>query len=150
MNATSVDEGAPGKRAWLSVAEAATYLDVSQPTIFRWMKEGLLSFYKVGGSTRFSMESLDAVVEKTTGRIEAEAAAGKCAACGNSTLVEGSLQGTGRIFFKPLRTRFWTFSESLVPTVARTCTACGHVQIHADTSRLNRIRKKEVEESATD
>ena len=63
-------------RRWYTVQEAAEYLGVSQPTIFRWMKDGQLSFYKIGGSTRFVREGLDAVIEKTTGSKEAEGAAG--------------------------------------------------------------------------
>ena len=132
-----------GDRQWYSVAEAAAYLGISEPTVFRWMKEGLLSFYKVGGSTRFSQEGLDAVVEKTTGRKEAEAAAGRCASCGHGVLIEGRLQGTGKLYFKPLKTKFWTFEESLVETKARVCAACGYVQMHADTGKLNRLKPGE-------
>jgi len=128
-----------GSERWFSVREAGDYLGVSRPTIFRWMKEGLLSFYKVGGSTRFTREGLDAVIEKTTGLKEAEAAAGRCAACGHSMLVEGKLQGTGRLYFRPQTTRFWVFEESLVPTQARVCTACGYIQLHAETDKLNRL-----------
>lgn len=146
MHSTTADT--QGADKWLSVSEAATYLGISQPTVFRWMKDGLISFYKIGGSTRFSKESLDAVIEKTTGSKEAEAAAGRCAACGHSTLVEGRLQGTSRLYFHPDKTRFWTFQESLVPTVARTCTACGYVQLHADTEKLNRLRRTEDDADA--
>ena len=130
------------KKEWYTVQEAGEYLEVSQPTIFRWMKQGLLSFYKVGGSTRFSKEGLDAVVEKTTGIKEAEAAAGRCASCGHSVLVEGKLQGTGRMYFRPNKTKFWTFEEALVPTTCKVCTACGYIQIHADTAKLGRLRKE--------
>jgi excisionase family DNA binding protein len=131
---------------WYSVRDAAAYLGVSQPTIFRWMKEGLLSFYKVGGSTRFSREGLDAVVEKTTGRKEAEASAGRCASCGHNILVAGRVQGTGLLYFKPEKTKFWTFEESLVPTRAHMCTACGHLQMHADTDKLRRLQPEPEEE----
>ncbi len=132
-------------KRWHSVAEAAEYLDVSQPTIFRWMREGLLSFYKVGGSTRFSKEGLDAVVEKTTGRKEAEAAAGRCAACGHNILVEGRVQGTGRLYFKPDRTRFWVFKESLVPLRARVCAACGFIQFNVDAEKLSKLRPEDAQ-----
>ena len=98
--------------------------------------------------TRFSQESLDAVVEKTTGRKEAEAAKGKCAACGHSTMIEGRVQGGGRLIFQPERTRFWTFEESLVTVKARTCAACGNIQMHADTDKLNRLRPEEDEQGA--
>ncbi|MBN1808078.1 MAG: helix-turn-helix domain-containing protein [Planctomycetes bacterium] len=124
---------------WFDVKGAAEYLAVSQPTIFRWMKSGLLSFYKVGGSTRFSREGLDAVIEKTTGRKEAEASQGRCASCGHGTLVEGSVQGIGRLYFRPEKSKFWTFEEALVPIHARVCTACGFIQMHADAAKLNRL-----------
>ncbi len=124
---------------WYSVREAGEYLEVSRPTIFRWMKDGLLSFYKVGGSTRFTKEGLDAVIEKTTGQKEAEAVAGRCAACGHSMLLEGDLRGTGKLYFRPEKTRFWVFRESLVPTRARVCPACGYIQLHADTEKLKQL-----------
>lgn len=124
---------------WYSVRDAASYLGVSQPTIFRWMKDGLLSFYKVGGSTRFSEESLAAVIEKTTGRKEAEASAGRCASCGHGVLIAGQLQGTGRLYFRPEKTRFWTFEEAMVGTQTRMCAACGYLQLYADTGKLARL-----------
>ncbi len=131
---------------WYSVREAAGYLGVSEPTIFRWMKDGLLSFFKIGGSTRFSQEGLDAVIEKTTGRKEAEAAAGRCAVCGHSVLIEGRLRGAGRLYFQPAKTRFWAFEESMVPTQARVCPACGYIQLSADTGKLTRLRPQTSEE----
>jgi len=137
------DESAKTPKRWYSVRDAAGYLGVSEPTIFRWMKDGLLSFYKVGGSTRFAREGLDAVVEKTTGSKEAEAARGRCAACGHSMLVEGRLQGMGKLYFKPDHTRFWTLEESLVSTRARVCPACGCVQLHADAEKLRRLQPHE-------
>ena len=136
------DSGAP---RWYSIDEAAEYLGVSRPTIFRWMKQGTLSFYKVGGSTRFSEEGLAAVIEKTTGQKEAEAAAGRCASCGHNILIGGRLQGTGRLYFKPDKSKFWVFEESTVPTQARVCPACGYVQLYADTSRLARLLPDEKE-----
>ena len=129
-------------KPWYSAHEAAEYLAVSRPTIFRWMKQGLLSFYKVGGSTRFTREGLDSVIEKTTGSKEAEAAAGRCKACGHNHLVEGRLQGTGRLYLKPDRTKFWVLTESLVGLRAKVCTACGFVQIHADVNKLRKLVKE--------
>jgi hypothetical protein len=103
------------------------------------MKNGTLSFYKVGKATRFSKEGLDAVVEKTTGRKEAEAAYGRCASCGHNILIPGRLRGAGRLYFQPYKTRFWTFGDSFVPTEARVCAACGYIQLHADTGKLTRL-----------
>ena len=131
------------QKGWYSVKDAADYLDVSHPTIFRWMKEGTLSFYKVGGSTRFSKEGLDAIIEKTTGSKEAEAAAGRCAACGHNFLLEGHLQGTGRLYFVPRKTKFWIFADSMVGLRARVCTACGFIQLHADVVKLKKLKREE-------
>ena len=128
---------------WFSIREAAEYLKVSQPTIFRWMKDGVLSFYKVGGATRFSREGLEAVIEKTVGKKEAEAASGRCASCGHGVLVPGRVQGTGLLYFKPEKTKFWTFEESLISTRAHMCTACGYLQLHADTAKLGRLTPPE-------
>lgn len=127
------------QKKWYTVKDAGEYLSVSQPTIFRWMKDGILSFYKIGGSTRFSREGLDAVIEKSTGRKEAESASGRCAACGHTVLVDGAVQGTGRLYFRPDKSRFWTFQEALVPLRAVVCTACGHVKMQADTDKLTSL-----------
>jgi excisionase family DNA binding protein len=148
MSEPRTDEEATSAEApkrWYTVSEAAAYLGVSEPTIFRWMRDRRLSFIKVGGSLRFTQEGLDALIEKTTGWKEAEAAAGRCAACGNSVLVEGRVQGTGRLYFRPEKTRFWVFAEALVPIRARVCTACGYIQMHADTSKLKRLLPKDLE-----
>lgn len=143
------DSGVPDDQAaeadgqkWYTVEEAGTYLGVSRPTVFRWMKDGTLSFYKVGGSTRFSQEGLDAVFEKTTGRKEAEAVAGRCAACGHTMLMDGRLQGTGRLYFRPDETRFWTLQQSMVDLRARVCPACGFVQLNVNVDQLKRLERK--------
>ncbi len=141
----TTNEAKESRKQWYSVREAAQYLSVSQPTIFRWMKEGDLSFYKVGGSTRFAQEGLDAVIEKTTGLKEAELIAGRCAACGHSVLVEGRIRGAGRLYFRPDRPTFWTLSEAMVPTKARVCMACGYIQWHADTEKLRKLKPKPID-----
>lgn len=141
-NSAAGDEAGAGT-IWFSVAEACKYLAISQPTLFRWMKQGLVSFYKVGGATRFSKEGLDALVEKTTGLKEAEAAAGRCSSCGHGILVEGDMQGASKLYFRPARTRFWVMEEALVPTKARVCAACGYVHLHVDTAKLKRLSPKD-------
>jgi len=137
-NATDKPAGEPTR--WYSIAEAAEYLQVSQPTIFRWMRDNTLSYYKVGGSTRFSKEGLDAVIEKTTGVKEAEAVQGRCPACGHSRMLAGRLQGAGKLYFKPDKVRFWALDHSLVPTSAKVCPACGFMQLFTDTTKLGRLK----------
>lgn len=144
------DQADQRQKQWFSVRDAAEYLSVSQPTIFRWMKEGTLSFYKVGGSTRFSQEGLDAVIEKTTGLKEAESVAGRCAACGHNVLIAGRLRGAGRLYFRPDKPRFWTFAEAMVPTEARVCAACGYIQMHADTGKLKKLKPEMIENGEPD
>ncbi len=142
---TPLDSAQESQEKWFTTAEAAEYLGVSQATIFRWMKQGLLSFHKIGKATRFSQEGLDAVISKSTGSTEAEAAAGRCSSCGHNVLVEGTMQGLGRMYFRPDRTRFWTFSEALVPLKVLACAACGHIEMRADTSKLTRLMPESSE-----
>ena len=67
-------------------------------------------------------------------------AAGRCAACGHGILVDGRLQGTGRLYFKPDETKFWVFADSMVGVRARVCAACGFIQMHADTGKLGKLK----------
>lgn len=141
----AADAPTPGaldpEKDWYTVQDAAAYLGKSEPTIFRWMKEGVLSFYKVGRATRFTRESLEAVVRKQTGQAEAAIVAARCAACGHAELVAGQVQSTGLVYFKPARTRFWTLKDSMVRLQAKACPACGFIQLHADTEKLNQLRE---------
>ena len=38
------------KQKWYSIREAAEYLDVGEPTLYRWMREGKITYRKVGDS----------------------------------------------------------------------------------------------------
>ncbi len=130
---------------WYSVQEAADYVGVSQATIFRWMKEGTLSFYKMGGATRFSREGLEVLFEKTTGTKEADHIASRCAACGHSVLFDGQIRGAGKLYFRPAKSAFWVLAEAMVPTHARVCAACGYIHLHADTAKLKKLKAKPVD-----
>jgi excisionase family DNA binding protein len=142
---------------WMTVKEAAEYLGVSEPTIFRWMREGALSFFKIGGSTRFRRENLDMSAQKVTGKQEAEQRIGHCAVCGHGFLLPGSVRSTGKIYFMPKRTKFLVLSESVVDVAAHACPACGHVQMFVDTEKLAKLMRqqdadasKHVEEEEND
>jgi excisionase family DNA binding protein len=50
----------------MTVEEAARYLRISRPTLYRWCEEGRVKFYETAGSRRFLREDLDAAV--TPGR----------------------------------------------------------------------------------
>ncbi len=124
---------------WFTIPQAAEYLGVSEPTVYRWMREGKLSFYKVGDSTRFKRENLDMVFEKHTGTHEAEYYGSRCVACGHSLLIKGKVQSTGNVYFKPARTRFFTFLQGMVKLEACVCPRCGFVQLFADAEKLDRL-----------
>jgi excisionase family DNA binding protein len=49
---------------WLTLDEAAAYLKVSKPTIYRLTSGGQLPFYKLGttGARRFKQHDLDALM----------------------------------------------------------------------------------------
>ena len=128
---------------WLTIREAGEYLKVSEQTIFRWMRSGKLSFFKLGASTRFRRSHLDMVAEKVTGRTEGRQAAERCVVCGNSSLVEGRIRSTGRVYFQLARSRFFVLAENATPVNARTCPVCGHIQLFADTARLTRLMRAE-------
>ncbi|MCH7861472.1 MAG: hypothetical protein IH998_07240 [Proteobacteria bacterium] len=53
--------------------------------------------------------------------------------------MDGKIQGTGRLYFRPKKPKFWTLEEALVAIDARVCTACGYVQMHADVAKLTRL-----------
>ncbi|MBE0534977.1 MAG: helix-turn-helix domain-containing protein [Phycisphaerae bacterium] len=138
--------GGEESKKWYTVREAAEYLGVSEPTVFRWMKEGALSYYKVGGATRFSQEGLDILFEKNTGSKEAARLAGRCTACGHTVLIDGHLRGAGRLYFRPEKSAFWVLAEAMTPTHARVCEACGYMHLYADTTKLKKLKAKPVEE----
>ena len=141
-------EPAPETRredAWLTIKEAGRYLKVSQQTIFRWMRAGKLTFFKIGNATRFRLSSLDMLAEKVTGEAEGELAAARCVSCGHSHLIDGQLRSTGRIYFQPERTRFFLLLDSWTRVRAKTCPVCGNIQLFADTDKLNRLAPKETD-----
>jgi excisionase family DNA binding protein len=135
---------------WLSTNEACKYLNISEQTMFRWMKSGKVTYYKVGKSTRFKISDLDMMIEKVVGEEAAKTMSGRCAVCGNTIMVEGKISSTGNVYFKPEKTKFWVWAESTVPVFAKCCTSCGHIQLMADTEKLEKLspeanNKSEIE-----
>jgi hypothetical protein len=53
--------------------------------------------------------------------------------------VEGSVQSTGRIYFKLKETKFWTFKDNSVPTTARLCRRCGAISLFGDTAVVEEL-----------
>jgi excisionase family DNA binding protein len=143
------------KMKWYSIREAAEYLDVGEPTLYRWMREGKMTFRKVGDSTRFWQEDLDSVMQVSYGTNDLDKARAVCPVCRHDELVEGKVRGTGLVYFVPKKTKFWTLKDSYVETTGRMCTRCGAISWYGDTAKLAKLRipspakeAKEVEPSA--
>lgn len=130
------------KKPWFSIREAADYLDVGEQTIYRWMREGMITYRKVGDSTRFWLEDLDAVMKVIPSEKDAAKVQKVCPVCHHSELVEGHVQSTGANYFYPGKTKFWTFKMSHLETRARMCTRCGAVVWFADPAKLKAIRNE--------
>ena len=130
----------PVKIKWFSVKEAAEFLDVGEPTLYRWIKDGKITYRKVGETTRFLREDLEAMVEVFHRIKDAEAVREVCPVCRSSDLVEGRVQSTGLMYFHPAKTKFWTFTDSYLETKARMCARCGTIIWHADTGKLAALR----------
>jgi excisionase family DNA binding protein len=135
---TVESEGASRPR-WFSIKEAAEYLDIGEPTLYRWMREEQITFRKVGDSTRFLKEDLDAAVQVHRSKRELEKAKGICPVCKAEELVEGFVQSTGRIYFKLKNTKFWTFKENSVPTSAKLCRQCGAITCFGEVETVEKL-----------
>ena len=140
------------KKRWYSIREAAEYLDVGEPTLYRWMRDGKITFRKVGDSTRFWQEDLDSVMQVSYSTKDLDKAREVCPVCRHDELVEGNVQGTGLVYFVPKRTIFWTLKSSYVGTTGLMCTRCGAIAWFGDTIKLASLRaasqSKETNEPA--
>jgi excisionase family DNA binding protein len=131
----------PGqKRKWFSIREAADYLDVGEPTLYRWMRDGKITYRKVGDSTRFWQEDLDSVMEVFHGERDLDKAREVCPVCRHTELVKGKVRGAGLVYFVPQKTKFWTLKDSFVETKASMCTRCGAISWFGDTAKLEKLR----------
>jgi excisionase family DNA binding protein len=142
------------KRKWYSIREAAEYLDVGEPTLYRWMRDGKITYRKVGDSTRFWQEDLDSVMEVFHSDKDLDKAREVCPLCRHTELVEGKVRGAGLVYFVPKKTKFWTLKDSFVGTNARMCTRCGGISWFGDTGKLSKLRvqvpSREIESEVPD
>jgi excisionase family DNA binding protein len=129
-------------RKWFSIAEAAAYLDIGEPTLYRWMRENKITYRKVGDSTRFWQEDLDSVMEVFHSERDLSKAREVCPICHHDQLVMGKVRSTGLTYFAPAKTKFWTLKDSFIPTSARMCTRCGAILWFGDLEKLAQLKKK--------
>jgi excisionase family DNA binding protein len=133
----------PGKPRWFSIKEAAEHLEVGEPTLYRWMREGRITYRKVGDSTRFWQEDLDEVMEVFRSEKSIESVKKICPVCRGGRLAEGALRSTGLNYFQPRKTKFWTFKDSQISTQALMCDRCGSIQIFGDAGKLAALMDRE-------
>jgi DNA binding domain, excisionase family len=135
-----MEKDAPKK--WFSIKEAADYLDVGEPTLYRWMRENKITYRKVGDSTRFWQEDLDSVMEVFHSSKDLDKAREVCPVCNHDELVEGKVRTTGLNYFTPRKTKFWTLKDSFVQTSAKMCARCGAIIWFGDLEKLTSLQKK--------
>jgi excisionase family DNA binding protein len=141
---STTDIAKPKGPVWFSIREAAEYLGIGEPTLYRWMRDGKINVRKVGDSTRFLQEDLDAVIRLIPADKNVDAVREFCPACHGTELAEGDVRSTGLVYFKPKKTKFWTLKESLIPVSARMCLRCGSVFMTGDVAKLNALRAPEA------
>jgi excisionase family DNA binding protein len=135
------DKTSSEKRKWYSIGEAAAYLDVGEPTLYRWMREGKITFRKVGDSTRFWQEDLDSVMEVFHSAKDVDKAREVCPVCRHDELVEGHVASTGLNYFVPKKASFWKLMTGSIGTSSRMCARCGAIIWFGDVKKLGELRK---------
>ena len=126
---------------WYTIREAAEYLSVGEQTIYRWMREGKLTYRKIGDSTRFLRRDLDGMIQVYHGETgDVDVVIQRCPACGGDDLVAGRVRGTGLHYFQPEKARFWTLKPSMIDTRAKMCAQCGYLSMFGDLDHLHKLR----------
>jgi excisionase family DNA binding protein len=140
---THKPDGAP---KWFTIKEASAYLSIGEQTLYRWMRDRKITYRKVGDSTRFLKEDLDAFVRIHPSEGDAAGAREFCPVCHNDELVSGDSRSTGLNYFKPKRAKFWKLSTSLLKTEAKMCSACGAVTLFGDVDALRNLSEENARE----
>lgn len=126
---------------WYTIKEAAKYLAIGEPTLYRWMRDRKITYRKIGDSTRFLREDLDSFVQMIPSQVELEGVKEVCPVCHHDEMVEGVYRTTGLNYFKPKKMRFWTFRDGYVKSQAKMCTRCGAITLFGDTKKLDMLKK---------
>jgi predicted nucleic-acid-binding Zn-ribbon protein len=66
----------------------------------------------------------------------------KCPACESINLEPGTIQSTGRIYFRPENTKFLSLGTSDVPLTANLCMECGNVMLVGDLHKASKLVDK--------
>jgi excisionase family DNA binding protein len=126
---------------WFTIKQAAEYLAVGEPTLYRWMREGKITYRKIGDSTRFLQQDLDAVVHVYPSEQDAGRVTEFCPICHHEVLVDGDIRSTGLAYFHPAKSKFWTLKDSNVQTNAKMCARCGFIALRGNVDKLNALKQ---------
>ena len=66
----------------------------------------------------------------------------KCPSCGSMKLEPGNVQSTGKIYFRPENTKFFTMGTNDIMLSANICMDCGYVMLIGDIRKATRILSK--------
>ena len=131
--------GSEKRSKWYTIKEAAKYLSIGEPTLYRWMRDGKITFRKIGDSTRFLREDLDSFVQVFPSDKDIEKVKQICPVCHNSNLVKGVFRTTGLNYFKPDKAKFWSMKDSNIKTEAMMCLQCGAITHFGDVKKMNTL-----------
>jgi excisionase family DNA binding protein len=137
---------AENKTKWFTIREAAKYLSIGEPTLYRWMRDGKITFRKIGDSTRFLKEDLDSFVQVFPSAKDVEKVKEICPVCHSKELIGGVFRTTGLNYFKPEKSKFWSMKDSNIKTHAMMCLKCGAITHFGDVEKMNALRPKEEDE----
>lgn len=140
----------PEPPRWYTIKEAADYLGVTEPTIYRWMRENLITFRKIGDATRFLQEDLDNHVQVFRSVKDVAQVKECCPVCHHEVLVKGRVQSTGMTYFYPDKPKFWTLATSNIETQARMCARCGAITWFGDVTKLSTLKQEEASAAAAE
>lgn len=124
---------------WYTIKESAKYLSIGEPTLYRWMRDGKITFRKIGDSTRFLQEDLDSFVQVFPSAKDAEKVKEVCPVCHAKKVVPGLFRTTGLNYFKPHKAKFWSVKDSNIKTQAMMCLKCGAITHYGDVEKLNSL-----------
>ncbi len=145
-NKTALLKPADNTPRWFTIKEAANYLSIGEPTLYRWMRDGKITYRKIGDSTRFLQSDLEEVVKVVRRHSSVIEQTGTCPACGSSDLEDGIFRSTGLNYFQPGKTKFFTMRDSSVRAKAMMCGQCGAIFLYGDTAKLSAIRQAKKEQ----
>ncbi len=128
---------------WYTIKEASKYLGIGEPTLYRWMRDKKITYRKIGDSTRFTKQDLDAFVRIVPSEKDVSQVQEICPICHSEGLTDGLFRSTGLNYFYPSNTKFWTIKDHTIKTHAKMCQLCGAITLFGDVEKLKFIQNEE-------